>query len=130
MSNHMQTYSIWALLKFIIWTIIVSILYKYVNVYQSPILGLSFGYLWIFMILRWLMYFFFLWLYKLRSSETAHAQQTSFSYKLSLLFALFTMINITLMINDARSNLFGIITLLSFLGLIPLLAQDKNISDD
>ena len=118
----MQTYSIGAGIKFLIWLIIVSVLYNYVNVYESPILWLSFGYLGMFMIVRWLMYFFFLGLYKLRSSETVHAVQSSFSYKLSLLFALFTMVNLTLMINNIRTNFLWILTLLVFIWLIPVLA--------
>ncbi len=121
----MQTYSIWATIKFLVGIIIVSILYKYVNVYESPILGLSFGYLWVFMIIWWIMYFFFLWLYKLRSSETSHLKQTSFSYKLSLLFALCTMINLTLMINDSWNNFLWILTALIFVAIIPFLANDK-----
>ncbi len=124
----MQTYSIWALIKFIIWVIIVSILFKYVNVYQSPILGLSFGYLGLFMILRGIMYFFFLWLYKLRSSNTSDLKQSSFSYKLSLLFALCIMANLTLMINDTWSNLLGILSIVFFVGMIPFLAYEKQIT--
>ncbi len=124
----MQTYSVWALIKFIIWLIIVAILYKYVNVYESPILWLSFWFLGIFMIIWGMMYFFFLGLYKLWSSDTSHNKQTSLSYKLSLLFSLCMMINITLMINNQRSNILWLASLWGFLFLIPVFAIDKNLN--
>ena len=48
----MNLYNIGALLKIIIGAIILAILYHYVNVYQDPGIGLSFGFLGVFMIVR------------------------------------------------------------------------------
>ncbi len=47
----MRAYSIGAALKIIVGVGILAVLYNYVNVYNDPIIGLSFGFLGVFMII-------------------------------------------------------------------------------
>lgn len=120
----MKTYSVWALIKCFIWLLIVILLYKYVNVYESPILWLVFGFLWLFMMIWGLSYFLFLWFYR-ALSHAELADQSSYSYKLSLRCALCIMVNLTLMINNSRSNTFWILSILAFMSLIPVISHGQ-----
>jgi hypothetical protein len=87
---------------------ILRVLYHYVNVYEDPVIGISFGFLGIFMMVRGATYYLFLFGYRLFSTRPQHVQ-SSLSYKLSLLLGLYVMINITLMITDKRSKLLALL---------------------
>ena len=90
----MNLYSAWALLKILVGIAILAILYNYVNVYQDPAIGISFGFLGIFMLVRGLCYFVFLRMHRFFSAKPKHLH-TSLSYKLSLMIGMYVMINLT-----------------------------------
>ncbi len=50
MCVYMRLYHMGAVIKVIVGIAILSILYHYVNVYQDPSIGISFGFLGIFMV--------------------------------------------------------------------------------
>jgi len=112
----MKTYSIWALFKCIIGAAIIWLVYTYVNVYQQPLLGIGFGLLGVFLTGRGLSYFLFLGMYKL--TDYAWYKQISLSYKLSLFFGIYLLLNLALMINDQWTQTLGIAMIFFFLGLI------------
>lgn len=121
----MRVYSLGALFKTLIWILILWILYQYVNVYQDPVLGLSFGFFALFMIVWWASYFFFLIGYKF-FSQKSDALQSSLSYKLSLLVGIFAMTNLTLMVVDKRTLFLSIVLLIAFLLLQMVITYDKS----
>ncbi len=121
----MRAYSIGAALKIIVGVGILAVLYNYVNVYNDPIIGLSFGFLGVFMIIWWASYFFFLVAYKFFSTLPDY-QQSSMSYKLSLLLGLYAMINLSLVITGKRSTILGVVLLLAFLWIQYMFIKDTK----
>lgn len=121
----MRAYSIWALLKILVGIGIITILYNYVNVYNDPVLGLSFGFLGVFMIIWWASYYFFLFGYKMFTTLPKHVQ-SSMSYKLSLLLGLYAMINLSLVITGKWSTLVGVLLLIGFVFLLYVFMKDTK----
>lgn len=122
---HMNTYSIWALIKVVVWVAILSIVYRYVNVYDSPLLGLWFWYMGLFMLLRWLGYFLFAGMYML-ICRNRWSWCASLSYKVSLLCSICIMVNITLMVNNYRTPLLGLLSLCTGIVLITLFCYSHD----
>ncbi len=120
----MRVYSLGALFKVLIGLLIMWVLYRYVNVYQDPVLGLSFGFFALFMVIWWASYFFFLIGYKFFSQKSDHLQ-SSLSYKLSLLVWLFAMTNLTLMVVDKWSLFLSLVLLIIFLLLQMVITYEK-----
>lgn len=110
----MRFYSLWALLKVIMWLAILRVIYHYVQVFQQPLIGLSLGFLGIFLSVWGWSYFFFLLCYKLFSSRQEQRQNTE-SYTHSLLLGVRVMVQITLMMTYNRSLLAAWWSLLIFL---------------
>lgn len=110
----MRLYSVWALLKVVLWCAILWIIYHYVQVYQQPLIWLSLGFLGVFLSVWWGSYFFFLLCYKLFSSRVEQ-RQNSESYTHSLLLAVLAMVQITLMITNNWSIVVAIVSLVFFL---------------
>ena len=121
----MRVYSIWALFKIIIGLIMIRWLYTFINVYQQPIVGLSFGFLAIFMLVRGIGYFCFITWYKLFSPYLTE-YHVSKSYKLGLLLGIFTLANLSLMVTWHRSRLIWLILIAVFIWLHFVLFDDKS----
>ena len=120
----MRLYNMWAIIKIVVGFIILSILYNYVNVYQDPAIGISFWFLGIFMIVRWIGYFMFLWSYRIFSSHN-YFKQASLSYKLSLLLGMYMMVNLTFIITDNWTKLMWLIILVCFVVLQVMFWSEK-----
>ena len=121
----MRLYSAGAILKILVGLGILTILYHYVNVYQDPAIGISFGFLGIFMIVRGVSYFVFSFCYRFFSVKPKYIQE-SMSYKLSLLIGLYVMMNLTLVITDHRSKLIGIMLLFLFIVIQTIFVYEKK----
>ncbi len=97
-------YNVWALIKIFIWITTLYLVYNYINVYQDPVFGLGFGFFGLFLISWGLSFFiFFIW-YKIFSNK-GNLYFASKSYKLSLLFGLFVLINLWFIIINQRDEL-------------------------
>lgn len=105
-------YHIWALIKIFVGVSIAYLLFNYINIYQDPIIWLWFGFFAVFLIVWWWsFYLFFLW-QKLFAVKWA-LSIASRSYKLSLLFGLFVLVNLSLISLEERNKiLWGIIFLI------------------
>ena len=112
--SSMRFYSLWALLKVIFGLAMMWVIYNHVHVYQQPIIGLSLWFLAVFLSVWWGSYFFFLLCYKL-FSKRMEQRQNSESYTHSLLLAVRTMVQLSLMITNNRSYFFAGITIAIFL---------------
>ena len=85
------------------------VIYHYINIYQDPVVGLSLGFLSVFLFIWGLSYFIFLIVAKFFSSSYDHL--SSLCYKLSLIFGLFVMVNITFFLVEQRNVILGIVLL-------------------
>jgi hypothetical protein len=88
----------WAsIAKIILGLLIVFITYTYINVYEDPVIAISLGFIWIFIWIRWISFYLFLWGQKLfRKADQLRILKDS--YKLSLLFGIYVIINVLLLI--------------------------------
>lgn len=125
MSNK-YLYHIIALTKLVLWLGILLLVYLTINVYEDPIVGIWLGFLWLFIASRWLSFFIFFEIqslvYKLRTRNQIVAE----SYKLSLLFGIYAMINVSMILLWQRTKLLGILLLLWFVWLQILLFSKSN----
>lgn len=115
-----------AIIKIILWVTVLLITYTSINVYEDPIIALSLGFLWIFILAWWLSFFLFLlWqklFHKLKSDEDA----TKDSYKLSLLFWFFCIINALLLVMSRRNKSVWLIILVIFIFIQIFLFERKD----
>ncbi len=115
-----------AILKSILWIAILTITYTSINVYEDPIIALSLGFLWIFVLARWLSFFLFLFGQKLFNKLKSEDDAIKDSYKLSLLFWFFCIINVLLLVLSRRTKITGIILLIIFIWMQIFLFEKKD----
>jgi len=125
----MQLYYWAALGKCVLWALILLIDYTSINVYEDPTVGIGLWFLWMFILSRGASFFLFLWVQKLyRQIEKDRLVKDS--YKLSLLFGIFVMINILLLLLWYRNKIIGLALLLGFVALQITLFSDSKASHD
>lgn len=97
-------------------------LYNFVNVYEQPVLGLSFLFVAIFLTTWGITYFLFVRWYKIfaRPYSAAHSSK---SYYLGIWAAMFMIITTSLMISGQRSPAVGLLLALGFIVLHTLFTQ-------
>ncbi|MBS8121554.1 hypothetical protein [Candidatus Vampirococcus lugosii] len=110
----MLFYHIGSLIKIIIGFAILYIIYNYINVYQDPIIGLGFGFFGLFLISWGISFYIFFIGYKIFSKKD-NILISSKSYKTSLLFGFYIIINTSLIIMENRTQTIGIVTIVIFL---------------
>lgn len=120
----MLFYNIWALIKIIVWTMTMFYLYNYVNVFQDPTIGLAFGFLWIFLFIWWVSFYVF-YIFSKFFSQKANITIASKSYKTSLLFWLYILINIALIILENWTKLLWLLIFVIFV-VLQLLTVNEN----
>ncbi len=122
----MQLYYIASLSKFILWAIILIMDYTTLNVYEDPAIAIGLGFLGLFIAARGASFFLFLWIQKwYRHVDSERLVKDS--YKLSLLFGFFVIVNGLLLLLGWRSKLLGIILLAGFIALqVSLFSDSKN----
>ena len=106
----MQLYYMAAAGKCILGAMILFIDYSSINVYEDPTIGIGLGFLGVFILSWGISFFLFLWIqswYRKISKE----RLVKDSYKLSLLFGIFVMINVLLLLLGYRNKLIGILLL-------------------
>lgn len=110
----MLFYNIWAILKVAVWIWIISYLYNYINIYEDLIIGLWFGFIGIFFVVWWVSFYMFYISQKIFSVKN-NIEIASRSYKLSLLFWLFILVNLSLVILDKWNKLLVLWILIIFI---------------
>ena len=115
-----------AVIKIVLWIIVLLITYTSINVYEDPVIALSLWFLWVFILAWWASFFLFLlWqklFHKLKSDEDAVKD----SYKLFLLFWFFCIINVLLLLMSRRNKSVGLIILIVFIFIQIFLFEKKD----
>lgn len=110
----MSIYRLFSLLKLSIWIIVLISLYLLINPFSDPIIALSWVLLGVFLIAWWGSYFLFrgrhIYIRK-KDYNTTRVQ----SYKLSLLFALYVLLNVVFLLKKQRSFWLGVLVFIGFI---------------
>lgn len=109
-----RVYYIASIIKAIIWILITVFTYTSINVYEDTAIAIILWFVWIFILARWVSFFLFLWWHRLFSKQSTE-QQTRDSYRLSLLFWIYCLINILLLIWGYRNKIRWILILIWFI---------------
>jgi hypothetical protein len=110
----MRLYHIWAITKIVLWLLIAIILYNFINIYEDPAIGIWFGLVSILLISWWTSFYLFLGINNAISSKDGY-QIISESYKMSLLFGLFCLLNVILLLLSIWTKLLGALLLVGFM---------------
>ncbi len=122
----MYLYHIASLIKVVLGTLIILITYTSINVYEDPMIGIGLGILWLFIASRWASFYLFLGIQKL-FREITPDRLIKDSYKLSLLFGIFVLINALFLLLWYRSKFLWIILLVGFIVLqVTLFSEHKK----
>jgi uncharacterized membrane protein YkgB len=123
----MPLYHLASAIKFALWVAIIIITYTSINVYEDPIIGIALAFLWIFIAARWGSFYLFLWIQKLYEPKKDTLLKYKDSYKLSLLFGIYMIINFLLIVLGWRNKFIGIILLGWFVRIhISLFSNNKS----
>ena len=121
----MLYYHLGSLIKIVVGALILLLVYFYVNVYDDPLVAISFSFLGIFIVSRGLSFYAFFGLTRLFSSR-AKTHVASYSYKMSLLFGIFMLLNVLLLLMGQRNRLWGGLLIVGFVVLQIILAPASN----
>lgn len=118
-------YHIASSIKAVIWLFITIFTYTTINIYEDTAIAIILLFIWIFTLARGLSFFLFLWWYKI-FSKLPNEIQIKESYKLSLLFWIYCLLNIILLVWWYRNKILWIIILIAFICLQIFLLSKKN----
>lgn len=118
-------YKYLSLIKLVVWLLILFIDYVAINVFEDPVVAVGILLVWCFLVARWASFFFFLFIQRTFKSKNFQWIIESDSYKLSLLFWIYTLLNIILIFLWHWSKTRGLILLLVFIGLLYFLMIDS-----
>ena len=122
----MQLYHIASLIKIVLGMGILLLTYTSINVYEDPVVGISLMILGLFIASRWVSFYVFFAIQK-RFREVSQTRLIKDSYKLSLLFGIFVIINALLLFLGYRSKFLWIILLVGFIVLqVSLFSEHKK----
>ncbi len=124
----MVLYHIWAVAKVLLGILILRMVYVYIDPTLDPAMWLWFWFLWIFITAWWSSFYLFFAIQSLISSKDT-IRLAKESYKLSLLFGIFILINISLLFLEQRTKLLWAVLFLLFVGLQVFLAVAPHAQD-
>jgi hypothetical protein len=118
-------YKYLSLIKLIVWLLILFVDYVAINVFEDPVVAIWILLVWCFLVARWASFFFFLFVQKTFRTRNFQWLLESDSYKLSLLFWMYTLLNIILIFLWHWSKTRGLILLCWFILLLYFLMMDS-----
>lgn len=122
----MHLYYIASLIKLVLGMIILLITYTSINVYEDPMIGIGLSILGLFILARGASFYLFLGIQKF-FRELPKDRLIKDSYKLSLLFGIYILINALFLLLWYRSIFLWIILLVGFIVLqIALFSEQKK----
>ncbi len=121
----MHLYHIASLGKLVLGVVIMFITYTSINVYEDPVVGIGLGILWLFIAARWASFYLFIMIQK-RFRDVSPDRLIKDSYKLSLLFGIFVLINALFLLLWYRSKFLWLILLVGFIILQVLLFSEQK----
>lgn len=119
-------YKYLSLIKLIVWLLILFIDYVAINVFEDPVVAIWIFLVWCFLFARWASFFLFLFIQKSFKKLNVDWNLESDSYKLSLIFWMYALLNIVLIFLWYWSKLRWLIILWAFLLILYLLLLDTN----
>lgn len=128
--SSMYLYHIASSIKLVLGLLILLITYTSINVYEDPVIGIGLTILWLFIAARGASFYLFLALQKF-FREISQDCLIKDSYKLSLLFGIYVLINALFLMLWYRSKFLWIILLVGFIILqIALFSEQKTKSNE
>ena len=118
-------YKYLSLIKLIVWLLILFVDYVAINVFEDPVVAIWILLVWCFLVARWASFFFFLFVQKTFRTKNFQWLLESDSYKLSLLFWMYTLLNIILIFLWRWNKTRGLILLCGFILLLYFLMMDS-----
>lgn len=118
-------YKYLSLIKLIVWLLILFVDYVAINVFEDPVVAIWILLVWCFLVARWVSFFFFLFVQKTFRTKNFQWLLESDSYKLSLLFWMYTLLNIILIFLWHWNKVRGLILLCGFVLLLYFLMMDS-----
>ena len=126
----MYLYYIASLIKFVLGIAIMLITYTSINVYEDPVIGIGLGILWLFIAARGASFFLFLWIQKF-FRDISKERLVKDSYKLSLLFGIYVLINALFLLLWYRSKFLWLLLLVGFIILqVVLFSEQKKTTNE
>lgn len=126
----MQLYHIASLIKLLLGAGILLITYTSINVYEDPVVGIGLLILWLFIASRGASFYLFLAIQK-RFREISQTRLIKDSYKLSLLFGIYVLINALFLLLGYRSKFLWLILLVGFIVLqVTLFSEQKKTTNE
>ncbi len=125
---NLRFYYIASIIKLVLWLFIIIITYTSINIYEDPTIWISLWFIGTFIAIWWFSFFLFLRGQKL-FRQKIEERIVKDSYKLSLLFGIYSIINILLLILWSRTKLAWIILLAGFILIHILLLENQNAKD-
>lgn len=126
----MSLYHIFSLTKMAVAIMILLLLYFTIDPYSDPLIAISWGMVWFFLLARWCSFFFFRWWNKyIKKINTEEEKNITQSYKLSLLFGIYILFNIIFLLKERRTILWWVILLIWFIFIQSILlpsVEQKN----
>ncbi|AHB41691.1 hypothetical protein P148_SR1C00001G0903 [candidate division SR1 bacterium RAAC1_SR1_1] len=123
----MYLYHLASAIKFALGIAIIIITYTSINVYEDPIIGIALAFLGIFIAARGGSFYLFLGIQKLYQHKKTLLLMYKDSYKLSLLFGIYMVINFLLIVLGWRNKFIGILLLGGFVRIhISLFGKDQS----
>ena len=119
-------YKYLSLIKLIVWLLILFVDYVAINVFEDPIVAIWILLVWCFLVARWASFFFFLFVQKRFRTKSLQWIAESDSYKLSLLFWMYALLNIILIFLWHWSKWWWLILLWWFILLLYFLLIDSS----
>ena len=118
-------YKYLSLIKLIVWLLILFVDYVAINVFEDPVVAMGILLVWCFLVTRWLSFFFFLFIQRTFKTKNIQWVPESDSYKLSLLFWIYALLNVMLIFLWYWSKTRGLVLLWWFILLLYLLMMDS-----
>lgn len=121
----MHIYNIISWIKFVLGVAIMVIVYTSINIYEDPVIWIGLWFLWLFIASRWISFFLFLWIQNIYR-HVSKLRLVKDSYKLSLLFWIYVMVNVILIMSEYRNKFIWILLIVGFILLQISLFSDHN----
>lgn len=112
----MSLYHTFSLIKISAAIIILLSLYFTIDPYADPLIAISWGMVWFFLLAWWCSFFFFQRRNTyIQKSTLSEDKSITKSYKLSLLFGIYILFNLIFLLQEKWTILWGIVLLVSFI---------------
>ena len=122
---HSDFYKYLSLIKLVVWLLILFIDYVAINVFEDPVVAIWILLVWCFLVARWASFFLFLFIQKRVKTNNSQWVIESDSYKLSLLFWMYALLNIILIFLWHRDKWRWLVLLWWFILLLYFLLLDS-----